>query len=167
MKAVADTSSLIHPAKVPRFWALMKETFKEILIPEAVFKEIAKGREIESPDVPVIERAVNEGWIKVRKVEQKPRLPDSLGEGEKEAIALMQKEKAKWLLMDDKVASTTAKLMGLKVRPTVYLLIYWTRKGVTNASQASEMLDRMVKVGYRLSSEDYIAIKELIEVHQP
>lgn len=162
MRAVADASSLIHPAKVPRFWALMRKTFKEILIPEAVYKEVLKGSEIRSPDVTVIERAIEEGWINVRKVELKTPLPENLGGGEKEAIALMNKEKANWLLMDDKVASTTAKLMGLNVRPAVYLLIYWTRKGVTNASQALEMLDDMVKEGYRLGSQDYITIKRLV-----
>jgi len=140
----------------------MNEKFEEIHIPEAVYKEILKGREIRSPDMPVIERAIEEGWIKVRKVEQKERLPENLGGGEKEAITLMQKERLEWLLMDDKVASTTAKLLGLTVRPVVYLLVYWTVKGITNAPQALEMLDNLVKVGYRLSSEDYITIKDLI-----
>ncbi|MBI4257856.1 MAG: hypothetical protein HY619_02780, partial [Thaumarchaeota archaeon] len=90
MKAVADASSLIHPAKLPRFWALMKETVEEIFIPEAVYNEVLKGKEIRSPDVPVIERAIEEGWIKVRKVALKAKLPEDLGAGEKEAITLMQ-----------------------------------------------------------------------------
>ncbi len=171
MKAVADTSSLIHAAKVPRFWNLLNKTFDEIHIPEAVYKEILRGREIESPDIPVIERTIEQGWIKIWKIEKSEQvsLPENLGEGEKEAITLMmQKEKGKnepldWiLLMDDKVASTTAKLMNLTVRPAIYLLIYWTKKNVTKPAQALEMLDDIVDAGYRLSSEDYIAVKELI-----
>ncbi len=162
MKAVADTSSLIHSAKVPRFWDLMKETFEEVHISESVYKEILKGGEIRSPDVPVIERAVQEGWIKVRKVKLNLQLPANLGEGEREAIALMEKEKLDWLLMDDKVASTTARLMGLIVRPVIYLLIYWTRKNVVTPLQALEMLDDIIKAGYRLSSGDYIAVKDLV-----
>jgi predicted nucleic acid-binding protein len=65
LKAIADTSSLIHPAKVRRFWRLMRNTFEEILVPNAVYQEILKGKEIGSPDVPVIEEAVREGWIRV------------------------------------------------------------------------------------------------------
>jgi len=34
LKGVADASSLIHSAKVPKFWALLKETFQEIYIPK-------------------------------------------------------------------------------------------------------------------------------------
>ena len=164
MKAVADTSSLIHPAKVSRFWELMKDTFEGILIPETVYREVLRGKSIMSPDVPVIERAVEEGWIKVRRVRQKTRSPENLGEGEREAIALAQEEKERvdWLLMDDRVASTTARLMGLRVRPAIYLLIYWTRNGVTDESQALEMLDNMVRAGYRLSTEDYVSVKEFI-----
>ncbi|MCL5318520.1 MAG: hypothetical protein M1503_09735 [Thaumarchaeota archaeon] len=155
----------------------MRKTFDEIRIPEAVYKEILKGREIGSPDVPVIERAIIEGWIKVLKVEKsKLSLPDNLGEGEKEAIILMQQETSKaanekqrleWLLMDDKVASTTAKLMNLTVRPAIYLLIYWTKKNVTKPSQALKMLDDIVNAGYRLSPEDYITIKQLIATYLP
>jgi predicted nucleic acid-binding protein len=54
LKAVADTSSLIYPAKIPRFWSLMKQTFDKILIPEAVYREILKGRETGSLDASVV-----------------------------------------------------------------------------------------------------------------
>jgi len=110
LKAVANASSLIHPAKVPRFWSLLRETFEKIYIPEAVYTEILKGREIQSPEVPVIEGGISDGWIKVTTVKFEPRLPGNLGRGEKEAIALMEQLKADWLLLDDKVALTTARL---------------------------------------------------------
>lgn len=162
MKAVADASSLIHPAKVPRFWILLKETFEEICIPEAVYKEILKGKEIQSPDVPVIEGAISDGWVKVVRVETLPRLPENLGKGEKEAIALMEQLKVDWLLLDDRVASTTARLRGHAVRSIAYLLIYWKRKGIISKAQATKFLDDIVKSGCYLSSRDYVNIKEII-----
>lgn len=162
MKAVADTSSLIHPAKVPEFWALLKETFEEIDIPEAVYIEILRGREIQSPDVPVVEGAISDGWIRVVKVKAIPRLPENLGKGEREAIALMEQLKADWLLIDDQVASITARLRGLRVRSITYLLTYWKRKGKISQAQATKLLDDLVKSGYYLSSKDYVNIKELI-----
>jgi len=160
LKAVANASSLIHPAKVPRFWFLLRETFEKIYIPEAVYTEVLKGREIQSPEVPVIEGWISDGWIKVTTVKFEPRLPGNLGGGEKEAIALMEQLKVDWLLLDDKVVLTTARLRGLRVRSTAYLLIYWRRKGKISPAQAIKLLDDLVKSGYYLSSKDYINIKE-------
>lgn len=140
----------------------MKETFTEIVIPTAVHEEILKGREIGSTDVPVIESSIKEGWMRVARAPAITGLPDNLGRGEKEAIALMRKERADWLLMDDLVASRTAKLMWIEVRPVVYLLVYWTRKGLTRKDEAVELLDELVNAGYRLSARDYLAIKEMV-----
>ena len=162
MRAVADASSLIHSAKNPRFWTLMKRTFDEVLIPEGVFQEILKGREIGSSDVTIIEGEITNAWIKVRKVRKLLNLPKNLGRGEREAISLMKETRADWLLIDDRVASITARLMGLKTRSSAYLLIFWNRKGVIK--QALELLDNLVNVGYRLGSKDYVSIKKHIKI---
>lgn len=164
MRAVADASSLIHTAKVPRFWALLRKTFEEILVPGAVYREILKGREINSPEVSVIEKAVFEGWVKIVEVASipPPTLPENLGRGEKEAIALVEQLNTEWLLMDDRVASRTARLRGLPARSVAYLLIYWRLKKKLRHDEATLLLDDLVKSGYYLSSKDYLAIKELI-----
>lgn len=141
---------------------MFKGTFAEIAIPTAVYEEVMKGKETGSEDALVIESSIQEGWVKVRKAPRTTNLPDNLGRGEKEAITLMQKERADWLLMDDLVASRTAKLMGIEVRPVVYLLIYWTRISVVGERRAIELLDELVNTGYRLSAKDYLAIKEMI-----
>jgi len=66
------------------------------------------------------------------------------------------------LLMDDRVASTTARLRNLPARPIAYLLTYWKRKNILNRDKAMKLLDDLVKTGYYLSSRDYVSIKELI-----
>lgn len=162
MKVVANASSLIHSAKVPKFWVLLKETFKEVYIPQAVYHEILKGREIQSPDIPLVERAISDGWIKIVEVQAVPKLPNNLGQGEKEAIALTEQLKINWVLIDDRVASTTARLRGLEVRSIAYLLIYLKRKGKINQTQAINLLDDLIKSGYYLSSRDYVNIKEIL-----
>ncbi len=127
MKAVADSSALIHPAKVPDFWVLFRETFDEIRIPGAVREEITEGKNFGSTDVPVIENAIGLGWIKVVKIKAKRDVPANLGSGEREAITLALKERRKidWLLMDDEVAGKTARFLGLPVRAISFLPIYW------------------------------------------
>lgn len=162
MKAVADTSSLIYPAKIPKFWNLMKQTFDEILIPEAVYQEILRGREIGSPDVPIIEEEIANGWIKVKKVKSLLSLPDNLGKGEKEAISLMREAKTDWLLIDDRVASTIARSKRIETRSTAYLLIFWKRKNIISQDEAIKLLDNIIEAGYHLSSKDYLTIKKHI-----
>jgi predicted nucleic acid-binding protein len=95
-------------------------------------------------------------------VKSQLRLPNNLGRGEKEAISLMRETGADWLLIDDRIASTTARLIGMKVRSTVYLLIFWKKKGVIDQDEALELLDSLIGVGYHLSSRDYISIKKHI-----
>ncbi len=159
---MADASSLIHPARVPKFWSLLRETFEEVYVPRAVYEEVLKGRDIQSPEIPVIERAIEDGWIRVMEVKAQPRLPENLGRGEKEAIALMEQVRAEWLLMDNRAASITARLRGFRVRPAAYLPIYWKRRGTISQDQAMQLLDDLVEAGYYLSSRDYVKIKELI-----
>ena len=143
----------------------MKETFQEIRIPSAVHAEIMRGKEIGSPDVPVIQEAIREGWIVVVKLRIASKsLPEELGDGEKEAISLTQKlgRKADWLLMDDELAAESARSLGLVVRPASYLPIFWTKGGDMTVSEALEMLDELVQGGYRLSSKDYMEIRNII-----
>ncbi len=64
--------------------------------------------------------------------------------------------------MDDEIASRAARLMNINVRPAVYLLVYWTRKRLMGVPEALELLDDLVKTGYRLSSKDYVSVRELI-----
>lgn len=149
----------------------MKETFEEILIPGAVYNEILRGREFASPEFPVIEEAVKDGWVKIVQL-KRAKLGDSqvvnLGVGEKEAIALVLRQQRSseknWLIMDDELASKTARSFGLNVRAVSYLPIYWTKEGIVKSAEAVELLDNLVKEGYRLSPRDYVAIKELILV---
>jgi predicted nucleic acid-binding protein len=163
LKAVADTSSLVHPAKVSPFWALMRATFEEILIAEAVFEEILAGKDRYRDDVSIILSAVDEGWIKVRKgVRIIEPLPSYLGEGEKETINLMLKERLDWLLMDDQLTRNVARSVGLNPRYSVYLLPFWIRSKTITKSKALDLLDQLIESGYYLKSTHYLAVRKLI-----
>jgi len=163
LRAVADTTALVHPAKVPAFWNLMEATFEELLIPNAVYQEILKGKEKLRRDVPVILAAIEEGWIRVRRsVGTIEPLQGFLGEGEKEAINLMIKERADWLLIDDKLALNIARTLGLNARYSVYLLPFWVRGKTLARSKALEILDQLVETGYYLRPTDYMAVRKLI-----
>jgi predicted nucleic acid-binding protein len=161
MRAVSDASSLIHAAKVPALWELLQETFDEVMIPAAVHAETLKGEEIRSPDVPVIRNAISRGWVRVEQVESSD-LPDNLGRGEREAISLMTNVKADWLLMDDRVASTTARLLGLPVRSLSNVIINTVALGRIGSQEGLVLLDELVESGYYLASKDYLEIRKLL-----
>jgi predicted nucleic acid-binding protein len=161
MRAISDASSLIHAAKVPALWGLLQEIFDEVLIPAAVHAEILRGEDIRSPDVPVIENAISRGWVRVEKVDVSD-LPDNLGRGEREAISLMIAMKADQLLMDDRVASTTARLLGLPVRSLAYVIINTVALGRIGSQEGLVLLDELVESGYYLASKDYLEIRKLL-----
>lgn len=163
MRAVSDASSLIHAAKVPALWTALEKAFEEILVPEAVHAEILAGKEIQSPDVPVILGAISKGWIKITRGINASGLPGNLGAGEKEAICLMIQVRADWLLMDDQVASTTARLLGLPVRSLSFLIVYLVAKRLIKASEGTMLLDDLVDSGYYLGPSDYLWIKKLLK----
>jgi len=91
-------------------------------------------------------------------------VPANLGNGEREAITLALKERNKidWLLMDDEVAGKTARILGLQVRAISFLPIYWAGKRMTEPQKSLQMLDDLVRSGYRLRTSDYVAIKQII-----
>ena len=163
MRAISDASSLIHAAKVPRLWKALQETFEEIRIPQAVHAEILRGKGIQSPDVPVILSAISGGWMKVVPTTVAPSLPENLGAGEREAITLMMRTEADWLLMDDQVASTTARLLGVPVRSLTYLIVHLVATGLIGAGEGDRLLDDLVDSGYYLGSKDYIKITKLLK----
>ena len=78
MDAVGDTSSLIHPAKVPAMWKLMIDTFDRALIPSVVQNEILKGREFGSSDMPIIEKSYQR-WMDEGQKDQIENKPSGKG----------------------------------------------------------------------------------------
>lgn len=141
----------------------MKDTFEEILVSEAVHREILAGRGLSRTDVPVLISAMEEGWIKVRKDARSSRkLPNYLGEGEKQTILLMKKEKTEWLFIDDRIAREVAISLGLEPRYSVYLLPFWVNKDRITKSTALDWLDGLVETGYYLKAQHFLAVRDLI-----
>jgi uncharacterized protein len=110
MIIVSDSGPIISFARAG-YLKLLRQLFQEIVIPEAVYKEIAiigSGRA-------GAKEVISGKWIKKRKIENRLRikqLPAMLGLGEKEAIILAQELNAV-LLIDDRKAREAAKENGV------------------------------------------------------
>jgi predicted nucleic acid-binding protein len=121
MTIVSDSGPLITLARIKHF-ALLRELFGHIYIPQAVYEEITVAGE-GLPGSQEVQDAVGT-WMEIRPV-QEPLLARgmfTLGRGEAEAIALALEIKADVILLDDKRARRAAKFMGLSLSGTIGVL---------------------------------------------
>ncbi len=67
--AVSNSTVLIYLAKIGKL-ALLKELFREVLIPKEVFKEVViNGKEQQQPDAFAVEMAIEEEWIRIVEID--------------------------------------------------------------------------------------------------
>ena len=121
---VSDSTPLIYLSRLKRLY-LLREFFKEVFIPEEVYKEVViRGREEKYPDALVVDEAVKEGWIRVKKCARVGKLTEyGIDEGEVEAISLALDLSSVEILVDQSHARFAAEVMGLVPRGTIFVLL--------------------------------------------
>ena len=148
---VSDATPLIALGKIGHLvW--LPDLFGEILIPSAVYTEIAvvgAGRsgaaEIQAAQ-----------WIRMAAVADRAKvnyLLTQLDIGEAEAIVLAQERQADWLLVDESKARTIAQRLGLRMIGTVGLLLLAKQQGKILAIRP--LLDALRDRQFRLSPKVY------------
>ena len=171
MPVISDTSPLIWLAKVGRI-TLLKDLFGEVIIPQEVYLEaVEKGLQFGFTDAQVIKECVNEGWIKLAKLNSKDQsLLQKISEhafeihsGEAEAIVLAREMKC-LLLMDESAGRAFAEAWGLKVKGTIYVIISGLRGGLISETEAKETVLTMVTKGFRL--EPTLLARLIIEIEK-
>lgn len=105
---VSNATPLIYLAKVRKLDLL--KIFEEVVIPEEVKIELLAGKLMEMTDAYTVEKAINEGWIKVLKTELID-VPE-IHLGEKAALSLAKKLGVKEVLVDETSARAAARLLG-------------------------------------------------------
>ena len=122
---VSSSSVIIALAKVCHLY-LLEKLFGEILVPEAVWKEITvEGK-------PGYEKVVRAKFISLEKVGDArlvALLEEFIDTGEAEAIALALERDADLLLVDDRDARNLAKRLGLQVIGTLGVITLAKYKG--------------------------------------
>ena len=148
---VADAGPLIGLGKIGRL-SLLQALYGGVLIPRQVHKELRVGSGM--PGAAAAERALAEGWLMVRGVEDTAavsRLLALVNGGEAEAIVLTRERAGSLLLIDDRRARDVARRRGLIVVGTGAVLVAAKRKGL--ADVIGPLLDALAGAGYRLSRE--------------
>jgi predicted nucleic acid-binding protein len=158
---VSDSTPLIYLAKIGRL-NLLRGVFEKIYVPEAVFNEaVTQGKELNMSDAFIIEKAVGI-WIIKEPVEPKVdaefRFLDTntkLGSGEKEALKLCKQLNAVYFIADDREARSVSRILNIKPIGTCGILIQTFRQASITEGEALQILDDLVKVGFRISSAVY------------
>jgi predicted nucleic acid-binding protein len=137
LKIVCDSGPIIHLDELNCLHLL--EDFQEVLIPDAVQKEIKRYRplSLSKLNVPLVFSPGN--------IPDNARLITlwrvfSLDVGEIEALSLMEKNPQALLLTDDASARMVAEQMGFKVHGTIGILVRAIRRGQTEAKEVLGVL---------------------------
>ncbi|MPZ21453.1 MAG: DUF3368 domain-containing protein [Luteitalea sp.] len=143
MNAVSNSSPLIALAAIERL-VLLPLLFDSVIIPPAVAFETRRT-------IPA-----RPAWLYVRSLQnQLPAavLRPTLGDGEREAIALALEASADRVVLDDLPARRVAQELGLNVIGTLGLLLAAKRAGLVDAIRPE--LDNLVRTGFFLGQQLY------------
>ncbi len=156
MPTVSDASPLIWLSKMGRL-ALLRKLYGEVVIPEEVYREVVeRGFEEGLGDALVVKEGVDEGWIRVSKLDEKGvelcrRIVEHASEihlGEALAIVLARGSDT-LLLMDESSGRAFAETWGLRVRGTLYVLLRALRGGMLGKDEAREAILHLIEKGFR------------------
>jgi len=151
---VSNATPLIYLAKVGKLDLL--RIFGEVLIPEEVKIEVMdRGKAMKKLDAFEVEKAINDGWIKVLKTEL-VNVPVELHSGEKAVLSLAKKLGVEEVLVDEAPARVAAKLLGLKPRGTILVLFKALQKEKIDLDGFLEILNKMIEHGFRLREEVFV-----------
>ncbi len=150
-KVVCNSSPLIHLSKIGRL-SLLKDFFKEIIVPEAVYREcVVEGENREDA-----RKIAKVKWIKVLKIRDeklKRAFMMELDEGESEVLVLALEESADLILLDDYEARRVARSFGLKITGTIGILIRAKLEG--KVESLKDEIEKLMKTGFWLNKELY------------
>jgi len=166
LTVVSNSSSLIYLAKVGRL-NLIKDVYGRVLISEAVFHEVVtQGKALGIAEAPIVEEEVGQRIFKegIRpEIDSKYGFLDEnerIGPGERQALKLCKQLNADFFIVDDKEARRAARILKVKTLGTCGILIQARRQGLVSCEEAEEILNDLVKSGFRI---DPILYRRLIK----
>jgi predicted nucleic acid-binding protein len=160
---VSNATPLIYLARVGRLELL--KVFGDVFIPEEVkYEVVERGKELNKKDAYLVEKAIGEGWLKVKKAEAVD-IPIKLEAGEMAAISLAKNLGIPEVLIDEAPGRAAAELVGLTPRGTLFVLLKALEEGKITLDELLDLLDDLVKEGFRLKEEVYLeAIRKAREI---
>ncbi len=161
---VSNTSPLIHLVKVGKL-ELLKRLFKTVQIPLSVYNEIIKHPK--NTETTIIKKAVDEGWLKIKKITLKEPLKkfSTVAKTELEVIALALKE-GKTAIVDDKNAVQIANIFNVYVHGTLFIILEAVKQKLLKKEEAINVVNQMMENEFYLSSEVYALFLNMLSSHR-
>ncbi len=148
---VKDAMVLIHLAKLS---VLEKSCmfFKNVIIPELVYKEVLKGKNKNYVDVPIILKIIKNKKITVKKINNKNLIEKvkqfNIQGGEAEVIALYWQEKSELIATDDDNVRKKRSLLDINVIGTPAILLKLYKEKIINKNKILECVSELRKIGW-------------------
>jgi predicted nucleic acid-binding protein len=153
---IANSTPVIALRNVNSLY-ILKELYREIIIPNAVYQELT-----------VKDSQVLSGydWIHVKSINNqmaKEMFATALHDGEVEVMLLAKEMNADLIIMDDGLARQHAKYLGLNITGTVGVVLRAKNNGIISA--VKPVLIRLINNGFYLSNNVYQEILRLTGEH--
>ena len=144
---ICNTSALQYLHQIDRL-DLLPALFGQVQIPYAVVAELNQGKR-QNISLPTPEDL---SWVTIRSVQDRTLLPlvTSLGDGEKEVLALGLEATNALLVLDDRNARRYAIAAGLELTGTLGILVLAKERGLIDSIRPA--LDRLQELQFRLSA---------------
>jgi uncharacterized protein len=155
-EAVANTSSILFLAKIKRF-DLLKNMFQKVLIPDEVFDEIFSKDSTENELI----KGEMQDFIQKENVKKIKDL--DLDEGEKAAISLCLERAIRIFISDDKKARKFARSLDILTIGLAGIIKYNLQEKQITREEAKELVNKLIKNDYYMSSSLYTEIMEFID----
>lgn len=155
-EAIADTSPLQYLFQLDLF-DLLPSLYGQVLVPEAVAREIAAGRSrgVSLPELTSLP------WVTIRKITSARVLlmaPD-LGAGEREVLALAVELSDPLVVLDDALARRFARRLELPLTGTLGLLL--KAKEIGRIDRIKPSLETLDSLGFRLDDRTRASVLEI------
>ena len=154
MKAISDSTPLIHLAKIGKINCL-KKIFEKIIIAKEVYHEvIERGEELGKGEIEIIKKLIEEKFIIVKESKEKIEFPN-LHAGEQTSLALCRELQIKNLLIDEKDGFNVAVMLNLIPIRTTSILIILVDKKIIDFKEYKLSLKELSQSGYFLDAATY------------
>lgn len=155
MIIISDTTPIISLLKINRL-DLLKQSFGEVLIPTAVYKELtADSRFIDETMTVKAASYIRPVAVSNPEAVKILRMATGLDQGESEAIVLTDELKADILLMDEAKGRKISGQMGITIMGTIGLLISAYEDKLITAEEARRCIDELQRSGRHIGKRHY------------
>ena len=153
MTVISDTTPIISLIKIHRL-DLLEKLFGEVLIPDAVSRELITNESFSNE----AEEVKKSAFLKISPVHNRQSIAilqaiSGLDDGESEAIVLADEKKSDVLIIDERKGRMVAQKLGITITGTVGVLVQANNEGMITKDEAESCLEFLRKSNIRLSEK--------------